>query len=1014
MRAIFTHPKKVYFTLLALITVGFVAAQRLPVTLFPNSSKPEFHINVGLVNLTYGDFYNQYGDVFRENLKKLEGIDHITVEGRSSSLSYDLEFKWGVDAKKAEREIQMAVESFRPRVPQEMQNLISYGRNSSNNAFYMASISSPDGQLSTLKKHLEPLLLAPIKAFDGVENVGLFDPNWTNIYITIDPESAATYHIDIFRLNKYIDSVITPISPGRLTLKDESYQILIKNKVEDFAQLEDLDLAPLGKPGLRLKDIAKVELRTSLAGLPIYKTDGKSSLILSVDPTDNADLKTLFANVNKHLKKSQSEWPKGVTYSVLLDPGVFINAAVLDVYESMFFGGVFAVLILLLFVGSFKLTMFSAIEIPISMLLAFILMYFFDVGINLVSLGGLALAAGMNVDASVVMVENILRHFELNIKSGKARLDIILDAVNEVKWPIVSSTLASVIVFLPLSMTSGITYAILGDLAKAVVFSHLFSAVVAIILVPTIRLQMMSDAPETNRVSEIFNIYYERFVGLYKKMLSFLLYSQFRRMTFVVSVFLIVIAGTAFLFPKIKKEIIAVPTTDLLYISASIQKAENTEEADQLVAPFEKVLREELGHYLKFTLTQIYSANGGGIILKLKDKREMEKAISEIEKRLVSTPTLQFRVHPWNASKLPLPNPPDYSIFISGKENARIEYAEKLLRELKGTHLFNWVVNTVRRNTQIILNPDFNLLNTLSINQGPNYSDLGQLVSTSIRELGIGLVKNGEDTKYVYLTFPDKWFATAEDFASLPVMASNFVLPLSALTDIKIEDVVTGMMVKDDQVMTQVYGYLDRNAEKDKAETDAKVKELIAKVEKPSDLQVTIEDSDVEIDKSLKGLVWAFLISLALIASIIYWQFESVRDVFIVKAAIPLGFLGVAISLYIFKSTVSINSLLGVILLAGIAVNNSILLVAFFRDLRRQGVPAVTAAIESASVRLRPILITSLTTILAMAPIAMGWGAGAEVLQPLGIAVSFGMIFSTGLTLFVIPCLEVIFADKTL
>ena len=158
--------------------------------------------------------------------------------------------------------------------------------------------------------------------------------------------------------------------------------------------------------------------------------------------------------------------------------------------------------------------------------------------------------------------------------------------------------------------------------------------------------------------------------------------------------------------------------------------------------------------------------------------------------------------------------------------------------------------------------------------------------------------------------------------------------------------------------------------------------------------------------------MWAFLISLALIAVIVYWQFESIRDVITVKAAIPLGFIGVSLALYIFKSTWSINSILGVILLGGIAVNNSILLVSFFNQCLEEGLAPVEAAVKSASIRMRPILITSLTTILAMIPIALGWGQGGEVLQPLGISVSFGMLFSTVLTLLIIPCLEVTFARQ--
>ncbi len=1013
MKSIYARPKRLYFLIIAFTVLGIVLSRFLPVTLFPNSAKPEFRVNVSLRGMTPENFYHQYGDELQANLRKIEGAEKVTVRGEPGHMNYTVEFKWGIDAKKADREVQTVVETIRPRLPKEMRDFMNYWQRQANSAFYAASISSPDGDLTALKKALEPLIYSPIKSLEGTKAVGLTDPSAQNVYITVNPERATFHRVDVFKLAGYVESALAPIYPGSVQLGESNYQILLQNKVENVSELEELSLEPFGTPGLKLKDIAVIELRAGQEGQDIYKTDGKQSLILFVNPRDDANLKELCDQVTGILETSKPKWPKGADFKILVNPSNVINAAVRDVYESIALGGFFAVAILLLFVGSLKLTVFSALEIPLAMAWAFILMYFNNVGINLVSLGGLALSAGMNVDASVVMVENIIRHFEMERNKGRERLDVIMDAVNEVKWPILTSTLASVIVFLPLSMTSGVTYAILGDLAKAVVYSHVFSAIVAIILVPTIRSQIHHDPNEMNRVSMAFNYYYEKFVLLYQGFLRFILSSKVRRVSLSTGAFALVIGVSYILLPKIKKEIIAIPSSDLVIIWASISGSMSTEEAAMALEPYEKILKNEFSDKIDYTFTQVRDRDEGGIFAHLKSKKLMKETMKELENRLVSTPQIQFRVWPFNPSKLPIPNPPHLSVKITGPESETLEYAEKLKMELEGTRLLAWVDSTVKREPQFTLKPQFQVLDRIKDKDlsGPTLFDLGEIISSGIRQKGLGFVKTDDKDKYVYIQYPEQWFKTAEDIAAIPVIAGASILPLSALATISLDDAVSGFYIEEETRNTLVYGYLTQQAREDKYNNEQKLKALVESLPRSKDVQVIIEDSQVEINKSLRGLIYAFLISLCLIAMIVYVQFENIKDVLIIKAAIPLGFLGVSLALWVFDSTWSINSFLGVILLGGIAVNNSIILVSFYNQCREEGLDPVSAAIKSASVRMRPVLITSFTTILAMIPLAMGLGQGGEVLQPLGISVSFGMLFSTLLTLIIVPCLEVI-ADR--
>jgi HAE1 family hydrophobic/amphiphilic exporter-1 len=274
----------------------------------------------------------------------------------------------------------------------------------------------------------------------------------------------------------------------------------------------------------------------------------------------------------------------------------------------------------------------------------------------------------------------------------------------------------------------------------------------------------------------------------------------------------------------------------------------------------------------------------------------------------------------------------------------------------------------------------------------------------------LGNLHTSKGARPIEMRFPIDTAATPEDLGAIPIVAGPYVLPLESVARIKEERYNLSLYQEGGKDLAFVEA---RAKERFKPMATTLAREIEKQVDaapRPSSVQLEFVDSKFEVRESLKGLMGALALSLILIAAVLYMQFERFIDVATVMAAIPLGLLGASLSLFVMRSTWSLNSVLGVIMLGGICVNNSILLVSFFHQKRAAGASARSAAIDSSVVRLKPILITSLTTILAMVPIALGLGQGAEVLQPLGISVSGGMLFSTILTLFLIPVLEVSFA----
>jgi HAE1 family hydrophobic/amphiphilic exporter-1 len=1023
---IYSSPLRVYLCLGFLALVGIYSGLQLPISLFPNSSKPKIHVGISYGSSTAEEFLNTYGRHLEDRFKEITAgsveVERVYASYDTQNVGYDVEFKWGTSGREALKEVQLVAASFSGQFPQEVRDSVHIYMRNEGTGFLVVSFYSNTRSLDEIYKYLEPILTPAASKAQDAASVDLWNPSKKEIQIQLIPEKMAALQLFPRDVANSVSQAIFGNSGGSVKVGINSLDIQMPRQVKAIEELGGVLVSTPSGHFVRLSDIATIDLGEPSSNDRSFKTSGAPSLILFAEPRPGGNIKRMAEEILHEVEVLAPTFPKDIKYKVLVDPSEFIRNSVSNVFREVCLAALLAVGVLFLFIGNIKNVVTAAIEIPMSIVLAFILMRMTGINLNLISLGGLALSAGMNVDASVVVMENIFRHFEeakgkLNL-SYQDKIKILTAAVAEVRFPVIASTIASLVVFIPLAFTSELSNAILGDLALAVVFSHGFSALVALILVPTVRLQVMSLGGSSSGHSPIEK-YLKKLEEKYKQALAgFMNRRLLKTLTYCgAAVALVILFFTV--IPRLPKEIVGTPDTDWIILEINTQGNNLTRQMASQAGEEEARLMKKFGDHIAYTFTEIYNPGYSDIMARLKDKSEMQKIWKELQQEFHNTPTTNFDVSPWNPSELPIPNPPQMRIVIRGAEASdRVKVAREVYDLVRQKKYFpnQWTTPQISRKETIVMRPHLEqwslLQNGASKLSSSDIADMSR-VATAGRRLGYLPIEG--TLVPIVLQFPESRVSSLEDLSSFPIGISGKLIPMKALMTLSLEEISPITYREDRRELIVINGKMDRGDETQaptqlkKAEKDVDAWQAAQKMHNGA--SVTFEDAQKELTSALHQLGFAVGISILLIFIVMVLQFGNIMNAAIVLVAIPLGFIGVLLSLFIFKSTLSLNSALGVILLNGIVVANSIMLVDFMRRLVEKGLSPRDAALEAAQKRLRPILMTSLTTGLGMLPIAIGLGEGGRILQPLGIAVTGGLLISVFLTLFIVPSLQVSYLD---
>lgn len=1019
MKSIYSNPLRVYLVLGILALYGIFCGTSLSISLFPNSSKPVMYVKFPLENITSQDFLKNYGMLFESDLMALQTSDlkvtRIEASYESTYAQYIIHFEWETDPAEARKEVENSVHKITLQLSENVRRNTQVYPYSENGGFFAASLSHPQHDANELFKLLEPILAPQLRQVQDAQDLGLRNPMEKSVILTLNPDALLRHQFLPIDIQRALQSSLQSYQGGSVDLAGKSMQIVIQSAILKPEDLRKIQIVSRKGVTLQLSDLAQVDFAVATDNIRIFKTNGMSSLIIFGMPKIGGNIKKMAEDTLEILKKNEPSFPPGTDLKILVDPSEFIRSSISHVITEVFLAAGLAVIILFLFIGQLKNVVTAAIEIPLSIILAFILMKLFDINLNLISLGGLALSAGMNVDASVVVMENIFRYFgKVKEKlTNDQKLELVIQAVNEVKMPIIASTIASVVVFFPLIFTQGLSSALLGDLAKAVIFSHSLSAVVALILVPTVRLQMMKTESVSHTHSPLENSF-QKLENFYVRALEKFLASFQLKVAVYFGLFAFLGLLMAFMLPKIPKEVIGKPITDWIIVIGFNNENTLLRQMESQSEEIESQIVELLPEDLNYTFTQINSPNRTQIMVRLKNKRRMAPVKKILEDHFTNTPTTRFLVIEWNPSELPLPESQELKIAVRGANTSEIltttENVKNLIQE-KEYYRSVYAQPDVHHSENISIRPHPEIWSELTKTQFQRpLSDLSDYLQVATNSKTVGYMNIENQMSRVTMQFPQSYVKDAQSLGALPLVIGDKIVPIKAVMNVQILPSEPSVFRVNQSSQYYINGYLKDEEKSNKEKYLEDIKSSVQKWQQENpqykDTSIQFEDGEFEVNDSIRQLSIAFSLSLLLIFLTMVLQMGNVMNSLLVLAAIPLGFIGVILSLFIFQSTVSLNSMLGIILLNGIAVANSIILVDFIQRQVDEGMSPLQAALHSGQARLRPILMTTLTTLLGMTPIALGLGEGGKILQPLGISVIGGLGVSTLLTLFIVPALQ--------
>lgn len=1020
---LYLKPLRVYILLFAMGAWGLFSGLSLPISLFPMSSQVTLGASVSYGASSAEQFFDTYGRLIESSLQALKvqdvGVQLLRAEYYSGSVQYRVVFDWGADPEASRRDVETKIQTILSTADETVRRSIGVHHWRENGGFYAVSFYSPMRSLDEIFQILQPLV-GPLEGrVPDAASVGLYNPNQKEISIILSPAKLAQAEVTTSQVHSSIQLASISLSGGGLKVGEKEYRIDLPKSVLGYEDLGQVRVPRNNKPAVYLKDLAKIEVLPAKNNQQKFKTSGVESLILFANPKDGGNIKNMADTISSELKGLESSWPSDIQYKVLVNPSEFINSSIQGVLHEVGLAAFLAVVVLFLFIGSFKNVITAAIEIPLSLLLAFILMKLTNMNLNLISLGGLALSAGMNVDASVVVLENIFRHFEHKEKglSFQEKAKILVTAVEEVRLPILASTLASLVVFAPLVFTKGLTNSLLGDLAKAVIFSHGLSAIVALVLVPTIRLHLMRKGDLSTGGKPWIEPLFQLVENFYERALKKFVESNTLQICSFALVAVLLAGLVQFGMPLLKKEVMGRPESDWLIVGTYLPLSASAKEVESEIEQMEQSLMALFSEKVEYTFTQIHGERSGNVMVRLKDKREIGDLVKKAEDLYKNTATKYYWVEQWNPSELSIPDPPDFRFEITGGSSlSRQEMAQDLQDQILSEGIFDKVrVEPNAQKEKAILIKDFSLMG--SSQQVLSKMDISHLLRVATDGVYADRVFDKNQERPVYLRFEKDYGATLESLKSLPLGFEGRLIPISALALFSIEPRPADLYRENQRDLFVVSGRLNKSTKAELKDREKKLHERFdefkAKREAgragpPAQDEPRIQavKPDLELQEAFSQLKWAIALSVLLIFLTMVLQLGDFVQALLVLVAVPLGFIGVVISLLVFGSSLSLNSGLGTILLNGIAVANSIILVDFIQKLHNSGVDALGATLQAAKARLKPILMTSLTTVLGMMPVALGLGEGGGILQPLGIAVCGGLWVSMVLTLFFVPALQ--------
>jgi len=1022
---------------------GMVSLSRLNLNLLPDISYPTVTIRTELTGAAPVEVENLITKPIEEAVGVIRNVRLVRSVSRSGQSDVTLEFLWGTDMDVAGVEVRekldllfLPLEAGRPlllRFDPASEPIMRLG------LLYKES-SEPgaddvEGQLKALRRLAEDRIKNDLEAEEGTAAVKVSGGLEDEIQIQVDQQKLSQLGIGIEQIANRIRAENVNLSGGRLEEGDQRFLVRTLNEFQSVDEFRDAIVAYVAERPVYLRDIATVE-RGFKEREAVTRVKGRESVELAVYKEGDANTVQVANRIEQRLERVRKALPDNIELIEVYDQSRFISSAVNDVKNAAFLGGIIAIIVLFGFLRDARATTIVGIAIPVSVIGTFLLMYTNDVSLNIMSLGGIALAVGMLVDNSIVVLENIVRKKE----QGQEILEAAQNGTAEVASAVVAATLTTIAVFFPMVFISGIAGQLFRDQALTVTFALIISLLVALTVIPMLaslgagsryRGENEDEPPNwfTRGVAFVVRQFGVVFVGvswlfwallwlptqLFQRLHgaiaavypALLRWSLQHRPTVLVSA-LLIFAGAMALVPRLGTELIPQLSQGEFNVDLRLPPGPPLSETDRAIQAAQRATVDidivALDYSVAGTGNRLDANpvdagdNTGTLSIALAPGagRDDESATMDAMRReLARIPGVQYEFS--RPSLMAFASP--LQIEVAGYDLEGLALvSQAIVTEMSADDRFADIRTTVERG-----NPEIQIVfdQERAAKLGLSVRDIADRVVANVRgELATRYT--WRDRKIdVLVRSVDTRRSSIDEIRQLIVNpASDRPVTLEAVADVGIAQgpaEIRRVAQERVAIITANVAYGDLGA----AATSAGA--IINRLPMPVGISATVSGQSEEMQDSFRSMQFALALAIFLVYLVMASQFESLVHPLVILFTIPLALVGAVLALFITGTTINIVAFIGVIMLAGIVVNNAIVLVDLINQLRMQGKSQADAIMEAGSARLRPILMTSLTTALGLLPMAMGFGEGAEVRTPMAITVIGGLLVSTVLTLLVIP-----------
>jgi HAE1 family hydrophobic/amphiphilic exporter-1 len=1006
--------RAITFTMIYVFVVGFglFGLARLKIDLYPDISFPVIAIITTYTGVAPADMEMLVTKPVEEAVASVENIKHIRSQSKLGASLVLAEFDWGIDLDKSEKDIRNNIDFIREYLPDEATEPLIVAFDPQKMPILFMSVSGPMGpaEIRELSKRKIKPALERIVGVASAETAGGLK---RQIQVQIDPVKLHAQGLAVDTIISALRRENLQVPGGKIDEGGTEFSIRTLSEYSSVEQIADTVIGYRQDTPIYIRNVAQVE-DTYEELTRVVRNNRKPGILLIVSKNSAANTVQVADRVIDELPHIVRRLPEGVKIGVIFNQADFIKRSISNLSTTAVQAFLLAGLVLLFFLHNIRASIIVVLTIPISIIVTFAVLDLAKLTLNMMSMAGLALAVGLLVDNSIVVLENIFRHFS----KGGDLLDNADRGTAEVATAIIASTLTTISVFFPVLFVPGIAGVMFNDMALTICFSLFCALLVSLTLIPLLSSRFLRASDEgghtlSKKISHQIDLRLQRLINGYSRTLNWCL--NHRKTTTMIA--LISLVASLALIPRLGMDFF--PKMDESQFQIQVERAPGTslQSTEMTFRHIEDIIQDTVPE-MENQNTDIGVGEAFGAFAKgsyagefrvsLIDKEKRKRTQGEIEaalrKKLEQIPGITFSISQGHF----FGEEGDLIIYIYGEDldTARIlsDKIKGIIKDVPGTVDVTTSLESGRPELQITLDRDRISALDLSANQVVN------AISTFIKGTEASLFRDQSEEYDILVRLDPRYRESTSILKDLFVAnPRGEQIPLSSIVQIRRGLSPTSILRRDQQrvvnVSVTVHG-------RSLGEVTREVKEQLNAAEFPPDFSFELGGSAQDMRTSFKWMAVAFCGAALIVYMVMASLYESFMAPFIIFLTIPLAVVGVIAMLFVTGTSLSIVAFIGVIMLTGIVVNNSIVLVDYINQLRARGYSVREALIEGGRTRLRPILMTALTTILALTPLALGLGSGGEAWSPMARSVIGGLCASTLLTLLVIPVIYTYLAPK--